>query len=199
MPKTLMKLKIFVVYHRDIHNDLYDKDSISSIVFIGVGKDIEKRHYRRKKYNIIYEKDLPIYGASLQEKGYNETSAIYHIYANKVYHGLSYIGFTQYDVFIRNDVIKKIVQTIANDSSKCYIFYMTKCPMLFKPDKIPYEFVINSYNNYFKTNFTTTELINNPYTCNNLIMKSTFVIPVKLFEKMMPWISKLMDELDSWV
>lgn len=196
--RGFMKLKIFVVYHRDIHNELYDKESINKIVFIGVGNHIKKGYYRRKKYNIIYEKDFPIYDASLQEKGYCETSAIYHIYANKAYQDLDYIGFAQYDMYIKNDVFNKIDQTIVNDPSKNYIFYANKDKMLHLSNVVPYEFMINSYNAHFKTNFTTIKLKNDPLASNSLILESTFVIPVKIFEKIMPWISKFIDEIYPW-
>lgn len=195
---TTMKLKIFVVYHRDIHAELYDEESVNNIVFIGVNKHIKEGYCGGKQHNIIYEEDLPKYDASLQENGYNETSAIHHIYVNRVYQGLDYIGFAQYDMSIKSDVFNKINQTIVNNPSKSYIFYAFKLEMLHLSGGVPYKFILDSYNNHFKTNHTLSEIKSNPFTAHNLVLLSTFVIPVKMFEKIMPWISKLIGELYPW-
>ena len=58
---------------------------------------------------------------------------------------------------------------------------------------------INSYNAYFNTAFTFQDLQGHPWTSENFILCSTFIIPVKIYEKIMPWICDLMNQYRSGI
>ena len=97
-------LSIFVVYHKTLYDNFYQtisEDNRKNIVFYGVKERLENKPS-------IYEFELPIYNPKLQAQRYNESSAFYHIYENNLYKDLSYIGFAQYDMIIKNETINAI-------------------------------------------------------------------------------------------
>ena len=104
-----MNYKIYVVFHKYLIDDCYLKDEkFNKDNFIFIKCNVFTAKYNKKfGYNIIYEKDFPIYNPKLQnlKKPYMATSAIYHIYKNKVYNKLDYIGFMEYDLSFEPDPI----------------------------------------------------------------------------------------------
>lgn len=203
--KEMPRLKIFVVFHKKLFSSLYKglKRHRNDVVFVGVKHRIPKVLQRVHRYNIIYESDFKNYNPKLQARGYRETSVLYHVYINKLYADLDYIGFAQYDMAVNDDVFKVMIHNINTHNRKKHIFYTLKLPVdnewggLFI-SKIPYDHMINSYNRYFHTNFTADEIRNNKAISENLILLSTFIIPVGMFEKIMGWISVLIDEIYPW-
>ena len=113
-----MKIKFFVVYHRAIHDHVYDQDSLKNIRFFGVNDSIEKTPITIST-DVIQEHDLPVYEPVYQARGYSETSAAWHIYKNNLHEGLDYIGFGQYDQQIKGDVF----ETFHENENKDNIFF----------------------------------------------------------------------------
>ena len=93
-------IQIFIVFHKYIFDECYKnipQDILDKyFTFIAVNKNIQKIY--SKKYKVINEWELPIYDSTFQERGYNENSAIYHVYANNLHKPYKSIGFFQYDM-----------------------------------------------------------------------------------------------------
>jgi hypothetical protein len=185
-----MNYKIYVVFHKDIHDKLYDKECLKNLVFVGVNDKIKKHYNPKRGYDSIYEYQLPYYDHSLGE--FKETSAIYHIYKNKLYHGLDYVGFAQYDMYIKQPVFQHIDDALMRCPGKIFLFYGNKQPLCQCFADGLENFLLNSYNEYFKASLTFEEFQGSTLISKNFILTSTFIIPVKLFEKIMPWISDLL-------
>jgi hypothetical protein len=103
-------IHIFVVFHKYIFDECYkhipQEILYKYFTFIAVNPKIEKC-YTKNKYKIINEWDLPIYDSTFQERGYNENSAIYHIYINNLHKKYNYIGFFQYDMEFNDKISLK--------------------------------------------------------------------------------------------
>lgn len=192
------KIKFFVVYHKSIHEEVYDEHSLRNIKFFGVNENIEKTPITISK-DIIQEKDLPIYDPRFQERGYSETSAAWHIYKNELYKDLDYIGFGQYDQVIKGDVFDEFNKRLSTNKNPC-IFYFNKKDLATDPEfnKIPYDYIVDHYNKFFGTSFSMNKLKENNKTKDSLILFATFIIHKDLFEKLMSWIEVLVEDIYPW-
>jgi hypothetical protein len=95
--------------------------------FYAVNKDIEKS-YTPNKYKIVHEWELSIYNKTFQERGYNENSAIYHVYANNLHKNYKYVGFFQYDMKFNNNIIEFLQKNI---SQTPILFGVKLCSFIF--------------------------------------------------------------------
>jgi GR25 family glycosyltransferase involved in LPS biosynthesis/tetratricopeptide (TPR) repeat protein len=187
---TKPSISIFVVFHNALFDHLYSEMSESdktSIVTYGVKTRVPS------PFKTIYEADLPEYNPRLQKDVYNEGSAFYHIYKNRLYKDGDYIGFGQYDMKIKSNTLTDIRKTINSSKSPC-IFVMDYfpdikktgflgCHNLIKSDLNALESGLTTYNRAFNTSYTPNDVIQ-----NRLIMCNTFVIHRAIFEKMMSWL-----------
>lgn len=55
--------------------------------------------------------------------------------------------------------------------------------------------MINSYNQFFSSGYTSEEVCHNPRTKDNLVMYSTFVVSKEMFEKIMGWIDQFIKQV----
>lgn len=182
---------LFIIFHKYLYNNFYKsitEENKKNITFYGVKDKVE---------NIpsIYEYELPIYNKNLQEKRYNESSAMYHIYENKLHHHLSYIGFAQYDMVIQNETLSFIKTQITQNPKQPIIFAPffaieeSKNAMHGSLNLIiePITFfgsILDNYNKFFLKNYTKNDIMKSPW-----VMCNTFVIPVAMYEKYMSWLS----------
>jgi hypothetical protein len=104
-------MQFFVVFHQKLFDECYEKippDVLQEyFTFFAVNQSIPKE-YTPGKYNILNEWDLPIYDPTMQEKGYRENSAIYHVYANGLHRKYGRIGFFQYDMKFNENIVETI-------------------------------------------------------------------------------------------
>jgi hypothetical protein len=185
-------LQIFVVFHKKIFDNCYS-DVPQEILdkyftFIAVNEKIPKE-YDREKYNVINEWELPIYDPSFQERGYNENSALYHVYVNQLYKPYQYIGFCQYDMVFSKDTIDDIVDNIQEDI--CFsICDRTFIECIQAIERNTTGLLLNYFQQYFNKKFSGAKT----YPLNN-----TFVISTKFFSGiMMPWVTQLYDKFWPW-
>jgi len=184
-------LQIFVVFHKYIFDECYEmipSDILSKyFTFIAVNNKIPKE-YTPNKYNIINEWDLPVYDSTLQERGYNENSAIYHVYANNLHKPYSHVGFFQYDMKFNTNPMDLILESIADPSK-----YLCVMPFTYKEcawgEPITQQTIIEDYEAHFDTVFDTTQ---------SYPMVNTYILPAARYEKIMPWIISLYDKLYPW-
>jgi hypothetical protein len=186
-------IKFYVVYHKAIHEDVYDSGSLENIQFFGVNENIEKTPITISS-NIIQEHDLPIYESRFQERGYSETSAAWHIYKNNLHKDLDYIGFGQYDQQIKSDIFETFNRHHGVDK----IFYFDKREIDHDNKQVPYDFLIEHYNKHFDTNITFDQLKASPRTNDSLILQATFIVSVCRFNRLMSWVVKLVEDIYPW-
>jgi hypothetical protein len=188
MSTSNVKLNIFVVFHSKIYTELYtelDETEKDCITLYGVKAKCNST------MKTIYEEELPIYLPALQRNIYNEGSALYHVYTNNLYTEYDYVGFGQYDMKFNSGSIKAITQQIEKESRNTkHIFYINffaypftgSFSLLIKKYN-KFECGLKSYNDFFNTTYTKTDLLKNYMPVFN-----TFVIPKQMYEKMMSWL-----------
>ena len=183
-------IQFFIVFHKYIFDECYkhiSKEYLDAyFTFIAVNKSIEKI------YTIINEWELDNYKPEFQERGYNENSAIYHVYSNNLHAPYTYIGFFQYDMEFNMNSFESILNHTYSDIP----IYLHLCLQdynfcTYATWKEPHtaNFIINDYEAFFHVHFSR----NNKYPLLN-----TYVIPVSMFNKIMPWIVQLYDKLYPW-
>ena len=196
-------IQIFVIFHKNIFDDCY-KNIPEDILykyftFIAVNKNIQKE-YTKNKYKIINEWDLPIYDNTFQERGYNENSAIYHIYINNLHKEYNYIGFFQYDMTFKDNIIDYLYSNIEdNKNIECTennniyfpleLYDFNFCYQALNNEAKTVDYVINDYENFFNVKFSKIE---------KYPLLNTYIIPINIYEKIMKWIIKLYDKIYPW-
>ena len=186
-------IQIFIVFHKNIFDECY-KDIPDDILykyftFYAVNPNIEKI-YTQNKYKIVNEWELSIYDKTFQERGYNENSAIYHVYINNLHKDYKYIGFFQYDMSFDNNIIdylqKNITQTPTPKLFSLLCVSFDDC-LWNEPNTLNY--IINDYEEFYKKKFNK----NNKYPLLN-----TYIIPNGTYENIMKWVMQLYDKLYPW-
>ena len=178
-------IEMYCVFHKnfDIREDNF------YFTFYGVN-EIYPKH---SNMNVVLEYELETYNPFLQKRGYMETSAYLHVYWNKLYKNKEMVGFSQFDM-IHNRKYDLL------DKEGIYIYTMGE-PIVIKqnwnrlmfPNIRDLDFLIKSYNTFFKKNYSMTELENKP-----LSLWQTNIYPVKIYEKLCGWLEKLVEEIYPW-
>jgi len=195
--------QIFVVFHKKIFDECYENISQEDLdkyfTFFAVNESIQKE-YTKNKYKIINEWELPNYDPEFQLRGYNENSAIYHIYINKLYENYDYIGFVQYDMYFNNGVISNINNINSTYTDIHYLIPKEPHPQLLSysfavertwvndwpQQNILLSYILNDYENHF----------NNKLNTNNVCpLWNTYIISKSTYEKIMPWVIGLYDKI----
>ena len=199
-------IQIFIIFHKNIFDDCYKNISTDVLdkyfTFVAVNKNIPKQ-YTKNKYKIINEWELPIYNNTFQERGYNENSAIYHIYINNLHKEYNYIGFFQYDMIFKDNIIDYLYKNIEDiKNTECneitenntiyfplelYDFNFCSYQTWNEPKTLDY--VINDYEKFYNVKFSKNE----KYPLFN-----TYIIPINIYEKIMKWIIQLYDKIYPW-
>jgi len=184
--------QFFIVFHKNIFDDCYknipDDILYKYFTFIAVNETIEKI-YTKNKYKVINEWELPIYDKSFQERGYNENSAIYHVYVNNLHKNYKYIGFFQYDMEFDNNVIDNMNQMNDNTCMYVDVFDFNFLTYTTWNEENTSKYVINDYEQYHNVTFDK----NTKYPLLN-----SFIIPIEPYEKIMKWVVQLYDKLYPW-
>lgn len=186
-------IQIFVVFHKKIFDECY-KDIPTDILysyftFIAVNEKIPKE-YTKNKHKVINEWEMPIYDSTFQERGYNENSAIYHVYANNLHAPYKYVGFFQYDMVFQDNVVEFIQKNIQ------------ETPHYFSLDLYSFDFcyqtwgeeetcqiLLNDYQEFFSKAFIFER---------QFPLYNAFVLPTDTFIKIMKWVSQLYAKLYPW-
>ena len=221
MIKNLLKssnvtYQFYNVWHHKLFDKCYEKCSkydLSKITMYGVNESYKKFYNDKKDYNILYEYDLPYYDKSIQEKNYCQTSALMHIYKNNIHKQHDYVGFIQYDMEIFENCMSNIESYIQNNSDIEYVFYLNpnkrNAYELFlqnhNKEKVldpkgliwPYEnSILQKYNDFFNTNYRPNDIVHHDYDYV-IPLLHTFLIPQKMFDKMMKWFYHYFDWVDE--
>jgi hypothetical protein len=190
----MTEFQIFIVFHKHIFDECYQNipgDMLYKyFTFIAVNPSI-KKYYTPDKYKIVNEWELPIYDKSFQDRGYNENSAIYHVRANQLHTPYKYIGFFQYDMKFRDNIVsflqKNITPVPTVYSFNRYNFNFCSYETWNEPKTR--EYIIRDYEQFYQKPFTKDK----QYPLFN-----SYIIPVETYEKVMTWVSQLYSKLYPW-
>lgn len=200
-----MSFVVFNVFHSKVQDKILftDKKFKDRLIMYGVNEKYDKEFNPDLNYSILMEYDLPIYDPRLQLKNYCQTSCMYHVFINNFYENTSYIGFLQYDMMIQPDFFDHLDSEIARlESSHVSLigYELTKdinetlywCSGIADDNE---SCALNHYNKFFGTNYTLSDIRNNP-KCK-LVYIHAFVIPSSLFCKMMRWMTSYFPIIDN--
>jgi len=195
-----MEIQIFIIFHKNIFDECYtnipDDILYKYFTFFGVNQKIEKKivgenSNHSNKYKIMNEWELPIYDSTFQERGYNENSALYHIYMNELYKNYKYVGFFQYDMKFEENIIDFLQKNI-NETPKYFgteIYNFDFCSYYTWNEPNTLNYIIKDYENYFNKSFSKSKY----YPLVN-----SYIIPIETYKKVMGWIIQLYDKLYPW-
>jgi hypothetical protein len=189
-----MNIQFFVCFHKKILREVYytnPTDNDKYLTFYGVK---EKESEAESFAKIIYEYELDNFNPIFQIKTYNEGSCLYHVYTNNLYTPYDYIGFCQYDMILKKDFFDKIKTTISNTENIIYYLEFFQWAFLggqsvIIKDNGNIQSGLRSYNAFFNKNYTAFNLIT-----NKMIICNTFLIPQKMYTKMMSWLVQYFKE-----
>jgi len=194
-------LKVYNIWHNKLFDNCYEKlddYSLSKLTMFDVNTKYQKIYNAEKNYNIVKEYEMPHYNSLYQDTNYCQTSALYHIFKNKIYFEYDYVGFIQYDMELEKDFIYDMEQKMKKSKNDTYFYSLIVANKLDIPLICnPYNnSILEKYNEYFKTSHTHNS-IKSHKNANNFICLHTFVIPTKIFIKMMTWFCTLTDWLHA--
>lgn len=189
----MVKTHIFVVFHKFIFDKCYNHIPQSVLdehfTFIAVNENIPKT-YTPGRYKVINEWDLPVYDPECQKNGMNENSVIYHVWANNLHLEYDYVGFFQYDMEFKENVMDLVDQKAdgsAYFAAETHPFRF--CALETGSEVSTMQFVIQDYEQHFKTGFNFDRM----YPLLN-----TYIIPVSLYSKIMPWVHSVSKKIWPW-
>ena len=216
------EFKLFIIFHKYLLDNCYIIDpelELDNLIFIKCNELFKPTYNKNFGYNIIYEKDFKIYNPKLQDinKPYMAISAIYHIYKNKIYNNLKYIGFLEYDLSFEPETcllnnnkqdleiqklknIKSITseikqQFLKNDKIILILSGRHRFKSFYNENNMInninlYEKIIIDYNKFYNTNHTLDKLFNeNPVLGD----QQSFLADINTFEKIMEFISFIIE------
>lgn len=243
-----MKIKFFLVFHQTIDARLslntFSLDELSNWFFYYAVNDAkkEKKIYHLNGDCIDLSKDeinlnqgangpnspnllcewlLPMHDESLQRQGFMETSCFIHLFLNKLYEGVDYIGVSQYDMRWTNKsakVIRKLGNLKKYDNPKSLVgklknffgfaiyentvYAQISGKLLDKEDgfnvmastdHFDWNYLLKSYNNFFQSNWKFGDLTDQP-----LSLWQTYLMPRKFFCELAEWLISLSAEVAPW-
>jgi len=191
-----MSLQIFIVFHKYIFDECYvniPPDVLyNNFTFVAVNEKIPKK-YTENKYKVINEWELSIYDKSFQELGYNENSVLYHVFINNLHVYYDYVGFFQYDMLFKNNVVDYIHNTISTINNPIYfafkLYDFNLCSYQTWNEPTTLDFVIKDYENYYNTTFNKD--LQYP-------LYNSYILPIQTFSVIMGWIVKLYNKIYPW-
>ncbi len=175
--------KIFVVFHKQIFDECYvqipQEILDKHFVFIAVNPTIEKI-YTPGKYNVINEWTLPKLNYDIDNNILRENTAIYHVYENNLHVDCDYVGFAQYDMIFTMKALENVQHLTPTSYLSLYPSNYDYAEFKIHHGVDLLKYIIDSYNSFFFTKIKKEDLI--------IPLYNTYIIPVSLFEKIMPWV-----------
>jgi hypothetical protein len=179
---------MFCVFHKNF-NDYFTSNH--NFIYFGVNEIYEKN--KNKNKNVILEYELDKYNPLLQKRGYMETSAYLHVYWNNLHKNKKMIGFCQYDMEHNDNYNELEIDKIYLLNANQYIVKNKEWNNSMFPNIRNLNFLIKSYNTFFKKNYSIHELENIP-----LSLWQTNIYPIQIYEKLCKWLEVLVEEIYPW-
>jgi hypothetical protein len=178
---------MFCVFHKDFEV----RSNTSDFVYFGVNETFVKNI--QPNVIVVLEYELEKYCPFLQKRGYMETSAYLHVYWNKLYTEYDMIGICQYDMIHQIDYTGLNNQTIYMFKTGQPIALNENWNSGMFADSLPIDFLLNSYNRFFNTQYSISLLENIPFS-----LWQTNIYPVRIYEKLCKWLEVLVKEIYPW-
>lgn len=149
--------QFFVVFHKEIFDECYatiPQDVLDTyFTFFAVNRDIPKKYDAQKYKNIVKEWEMTHYNAAMQKSGFNENSALYHIYANGLHTQYDYIGLFQYDMVFKENCVERVKEKIDQGSSFLFslpLHTFEFCTAQSWNDPKALQYIVQQYEAYYK-------------------------------------------------
>jgi len=187
------RFQLFVVFHNVFYEKCYDdipQEWLDTyFTFVAVNPKLPKIYNPSRFTKVINEWELPVYDGDMQKQGYNENSAIQHVYVNNLYKPYEKIGFYQYDMCISKQHIIQIMNNINDLSWACALesLHPNRVWSCFDRPDVP-QVVYNEFISYFAQNISSI-------SCP---MYNTYLIPCTLYTIIMPWVLLMKGKLYPW-
>ena len=142
-----------------------------------------KAKFLDKDFEFVFEYELDNYTSWMQFSGYCQTASMIHIYKNKLYQDLDYIGFFQYDMLPNISFLSSRLKDLDEKGDKDIIF--TNLDLADTENTFfccaPY-LMIDDFNDYFGTEYSKNTFNEFKGYCH------TWLLPIDVFNEMMEWI-----------
>ncbi len=216
--------KIFICFHRKLnaHNFLGDPnfngEYYQAIKTNGHTRPVKMTDSTKEKYQeilgikITRESEFEIYKPELQPRKYHAPSVLYHLFVNKIYKELDYIGLIEYDHQLKfnlkdsktcnvslegsvttfiNDTLEKSDEIIISLSARWRFIHLYKQGGTQINRKNCIDVFIADYNNYFETQYKIRDLKKkNPI----IPTQQSFITDKRTFKRIMGFITHIIDK-----
>lgn len=174
-----MSYCFYIIFHKILYNECYEKIDKSNIKFIGVNSKIQKTIPDLLKNKIILENQFPYYNPLWQYCNFCEDSVFLHVYKNVV-EQYDYLGFFQYDMILSQELIDYFKCNM-NPKNLFYIYKENSFRHLIQVIGLEgWAVILNIYNRIHNTQFTMEDIIK-----NDIPLYHTFILHKDMFKKMM--------------
>lgn len=204
---TLDTAIIFNVWHHKLFSELLNEvpeEDARKVVLLGVNEKYPKEYDKslETKFRMMYEYELAGYDSKWQDKGYCQTSCMYHLYFHpELYEDRDYIGFLQYDMKIEKDAIKNMeigMQALkVKGEELIFAVGLMDIRGVALLDPLVFEHGLAHYNKYFGTTWSVQDVLSDE-RCKYAPLLHTFIIPVPMFRRMMGWMTDYMRHVEKW-
>ena len=183
-----MPLKLFVVFRERIDDVCYaqlSEEERSCLTFFAIDRDVPKE-YDAAKYTVVNEWELPEYDPFLCEVGFGETSAMWHVFTNKLYDSaVDHVGFVRSDVVFARGSVDGIIGALLGPP-QCLVDYsghsITAC---FKDDSNTLDIIANGFQDFYRLPFNLQHL--------RFPLLNTWVLRASDFDSLVPWTMSVAD------
>ena len=203
-------IHLYSIFHHKIFDEMYTDttpEDIKKLTMFGVNESYPKEYNKNKNYPIVFEYDLPFYNPKLQQLGYCQTTAMYHIYHNELkpvnlVNDTSYVGFIQYDMQLYNNTFSFMEDRVKASVSSASAAPVV--PIFYSMAQNYYQIqevtqllsgahsALDSYNKFFNSSKTINDIKDKKF-----ILLHTFVMPTSMFCRMMDWLTGYLKVLDT--
>jgi hypothetical protein len=183
-----MKLQLYVVFHKVLFGDAYERVSADSqkkyLRFFSVNSRLVKYIPSRLQEYLIVECNLAWYNAFLQFNRFFENSALIHAAHNpELCEPFDYVGFCQYDMRLSNELFETVRNTLMNENSTTLFYHKKDLALehilqVFHVDG--WKFIINRYNTLYGTSHIIEKVL-----VSEIPLYNTFILPREVFKRMM--------------
>jgi len=177
-----MKYCFYVIFHKILYEECYEKVSKENLKFIGVNSKIKKTIPESLKPQVILERELPYYNPLWQHSNFCEDSVFLHVIKNHqwlldIY---DYIGFFQYDMIMN----QTLIDCFENNIDPKNVFYIYKENSFRHLNQTigleGWNIILKIYNIVYKKDFKMETII-----LNDIPLYHTFIFHKDIFIKMM--------------
>jgi hypothetical protein len=188
--------RLFVIYHKILHEGCYDTvsgEELSKYVrFLGVNGAIQKQVPDSLLTLTIQERDLPWYNPFLQVNRFCETSAFTHVLRNAPLllresgAEIPYVGFCHYDMILRREAVEFLDREIRAAEAEGRQMFFPHAALVARPHLgqllswQQWSELVTIYNAMFRSQRSIWDVVD-----KEIPLYHTYVMRRDLFQRMM--------------